>query len=82
MPTVVVIKSVCERHLRPAGGVSLPKLLDLNIADAILLETCRNPGSGRPELSSSLFFPVRIEGQLPTGASVCEVNYAIAGKNL
>ena len=36
MPTVVVMKSVCERHFRPGGGLSLSKLRDLSIMIVVL----------------------------------------------
>jgi hypothetical protein len=36
MPTVVVMKSVCERHFRPGGGLSLSRPRDLSIVIVML----------------------------------------------
>ena len=36
MPTVVVMKSVCERHFRPGGGLSLSRLRDMSIMIVVL----------------------------------------------
>jgi hypothetical protein len=36
MPTVVVMKSVCERHFSPRGGLSLSKPRDLSIVIVML----------------------------------------------
>ena len=36
MPTVVVMKSVCDRHFRPGGGLVLSELRDLSIVIVVL----------------------------------------------